>query len=362
MLTKLKVENYKSLRNIEIELGKFNVLIGANASGKSNFLDCLAFLSETIGRGNINKAFEARGGFERIIFGGETKNNIKIFSEFLLDRELFQYTLSVGSGGIIEEGLVVGNKKTLISRTSPRKGYIIGEGDKLREVGSNANASLVFQERNEPSIQKVYQYLISWKLYQFITSDMRKVLPARKSFDLGKTGDNLALVLLSLNNERRKVFHKVEDILKQGIAEIDELQSPLTDDGQTYIALREKGFERAFDYYQLSDGTLKLLAYITAIALEESKLVCFEEPENFIHHRLLELLVEILRKSDKQVLLSTHSPYFVDFVQPEEVIVLNKEGNETKVQRIENPEKLREVLREIGLGELWHSGEIGGIP
>lgn len=143
---------------------------------------------------------------------------------------------------------------------------------------------------------------------------------------------------------------------------MEELLTPLTAGGQTFIALREKGFVQDFNYYQLSDGTLKLLAYITAVSLPEPQLLCFEEPENFVHSRLLELIVEILKKSEKQVLLSTHSPYLVDFVQPEDVIVVEKKETETTIRRIREPEKLREALKEIGLGELWYSGQLGGVP
>lgn len=140
--------------------------------------------------------------------------------------------------------------------------------------------------------------------------------------------------------------------------------TPLTEDGQTFVALRGKGFEQVLDYYQLSDGTLKLLSYITALALAEPNLVCFEEPENFIHARLLKLLVEILKESEKQVILSTHSPYLVDSVEPEDVIVVEKEGNETKVSRVENAKELKKRLEdlELGFGEYYYSGAIGGVP
>ena len=97
------------------------------------------------------------------------------------------------------------------------------------------------------------------------------------------------------------------------------------------------------------------------MALAEQRLVCFEEPENFIHPELLGALVEVLKKSDKQVILSTHSPYFVDFVEPNDIRVVEKEEGETKVSEVKNPDKLKEALKEMGLGELWYSGEIGGV-
>jgi len=191
---------------------------------------------------------------------------------------------------------------------------------------------------------------------------MRRMYPARKKLILDKNGGNLAQVLLSLHNERPKIFDKIENMLEQAIPQIDELLTPLTDDGQSYVSIKEKGFDSPFDYFQLSDGTLKLLAYITAIASEEANVVCFEEPENFIHPRLFELLVEVLKKSDKQIILSTHSPYLVDWVELEDVIIVEKKENETVTSRIKDGDKLKRHLKEMGLGELLYSGEVGGVP
>ena len=140
------------------------------------------------------------------------------------------------------------------------------------------------------------------------------------------------------------------------IPEIDELLTPLTEDGKTYIAIKEKGFEEKFDYKQISDGTIVLLAYITAINLG-SGLVCFEEPENFVHPHLLKNLVNILRDGN-QVIISTHSPYFLDWVEPEELIIVEKEEGKTKARRLkgEEVEIVKKSLEEgITLGEYYFS-------
>ncbi|RZN37998.1 MAG: hypothetical protein EFT35_05345 [Methanophagales archaeon ANME-1-THS] len=167
-----------------------------------------------------------------------------------------------------------------------------------------------------------------------------------------------------MHNERPKTFDKIENMLKQAIPQIDELLTPLTEGGETYVAMREQGFDSANDYFQVSDGTLKLLAYITAIATEEANVVCFEEPENFVHPRLFELLVEIFKRSDKQIILSTHSPYLVDWVEPEDVIIVEKKDQETVASRIKDGDKLMKRLEERGLslGEYWYGGGLGGNP
>ncbi len=353
MIKKLTVKNYKSLKDIELELGKFNVLIGPNASGKSNLLDCLAFISE-IAQGTVDGSLTGRGGYERVVFGGE-KENVGLSIDFTRDNETAQFFISISDKGIDEERLSIGDVVEIDRHLNDiKKRLDTGEYEK---VGADTWIAAIYYYS-----LKNKEYLSSWRLYNFITSEMRHTDSAKRNLILDKNGGNLAQVLLSLHNERPKTFDKIEDMLKQAIPQIDELLTPLTEDGKTYVAIREKGFDSPFDYFQVSDGTLKLLAYITAITANEPKLICFEEPENFIHPRLFELWVEILKRSDKQIILSTHSPYLVDWVDPEDVIIVEKKGQETVTSRIRESDKLRGHLEEMGLGELTYSGEVCGVP
>jgi predicted ATPase len=358
MIKKLKIKNYKSLKDVELELKKFNVLIGPNASGKSNLLDCLAFVSE-LTTDNVYRDLETRGGYERVIFGGG-KEKIEISFEFVLDDKASEFFISLSGSGIVEEDLSIEGEK-IIERP-------LGKMAKMLVSAPSGTVYVKSEIGNWDSAIKEYpeirDYLTAWRSYNFMTSEMRRKDSAKKNLILEKTGRSLAQVLLSLHNERPKTFDKIEEILTQAIPQIDELLTPLTEEGNTYIAVREKGFDSPFDYFQVSDGTLKLLAYITAIAIEEANVVCFEEPENFIHPRLFELLVEVLKKSDKQIILSTHSPYLVDFVEPEDVIIVEKKDKETVTSRIVDGVKLKERLAELGLalGEYWYGGGLGGNP
>ncbi len=93
MIKKLKVKNYKSLKNVERDLDKFNVLIGPNASGKTNLLDCLAFISE-FAQGNVDGSLIGRGGYEHVVFSGE-KENIELFIDFVLNSVASKYSISI---------------------------------------------------------------------------------------------------------------------------------------------------------------------------------------------------------------------------------------------------------------------------
>jgi len=339
LLKELRAKNYKSLKDLRLEFGKFNVLIGPNASGKSNIMDCLAFLSGLAKDHAVSSLLIERGGFDHVAFGGEAEE-IRLGIRAKINGGDFSYEITITEATWHE----------LLKKPS---GIVSAEHDhntlstRLREVPELAN------------------FISSWAFYSFLTSSMRTRLPVKRSLRLEPDGSNLAQVLMTLVHEEPKVYRRVEEALRQAIPEVEELLTPLTEDGKTYIAVREKGFTKPFDYHQLSDGTLKLLAYITAASLPGTELICFEEPENFIHPHLLEMLVDLLKKCDKQVILATHSPLLVDLAEPEDVIIVEKnEEGATVAKRIEDPDELRRKLNElgVGLGDYWSSGALGGVP
>lgn len=216
MIKKLKAKNYKSLKGVQIELRKFNVLIGPNASGKSNLLDSLAFLSDTI-QGDIReKAINPRGGAGVITFAGEEAVELSI--DFV-DKEGLRpsnYLLSLHKEEVKGEKLRIQEERA-IDRTKEYVKVLFEDG-RILDQGMDIHRTTVSAYGGEhyPLIQKFREYLSSWKSFQFITQEMRKNLPAQKTFTLERSGANLAQVLLSLHTERPKLFSKVEETLKQG--------------------------------------------------------------------------------------------------------------------------------------------------
>ena len=361
MLERLEVRNYKSLRAVNVRFEQFNVLVGLNASGKSNIIDCLSLVSESLQVfGNISQILERRGGFKHVVFQGEEEFDVKV--AFSVGKNKCEYYMKVTEGEIEERWLKINGREFIEERRYVGGKYL---KEDYSEVGfSGAWRSLtVGYPKCAKEISECLDYLSKWYFYSFSTPEIRGRLPVKKSFTLERDGSNLAQVLLSLRTERPKIFAEIEEMLKLAIPGVEELLTPLTEEGETFVAVREKGFEHPFDYYQLSDGTLRLLAHITALNLD-AELVCFEEPENFVHPYLLRLLVEVLKKGGKQVILSTHSPYFLDFVEPEDLIIVEKKRGETKVRRIEDEEeknRVRKLLEDgIPLGEVYYSGALSG--
>ena len=110
MLSKLNVKNYKSLADFEMELGKFNVLIGPNNSGKSNIFDCLFFLAETMDAG-FGDVVRKRGGYDHIVYGGEEEKEVRMNIIASVDSKEFNYGISFWKSENIEERLTLKEKE-----------------------------------------------------------------------------------------------------------------------------------------------------------------------------------------------------------------------------------------------------------
>ncbi|RZN37997.1 MAG: DUF2813 domain-containing protein [Methanophagales archaeon ANME-1-THS] len=188
MMTKLKVQNYKSLKNVELELDKFNVLIGPNASGKSNLLDCLAFLSE-IAQKRIDESLNKRGGYEHVAFWGE-KGNIELSINFILGTKASNYLISMSDKGVVKEELSIGGKQVMERNLKETKILVSPDTEGYSSVGltpwSSAIAYSEIMARDE--YKKAIEFLINWKAYNFITSEMRRTYSAKRNLILDKNG------------------------------------------------------------------------------------------------------------------------------------------------------------------------------
>jgi len=369
MLTKLKVKNYKSLADFEVDLHHFNVLIGPNNSGKSNILDCLTFLSD-IAKIRVPDAFGKRGGYDHVVFGGKVDEEMRIIVTEFEKTVKREYSVAFRDGRLAEEKLTVtegGEVMTLIKGSGGSGHYFDEKEEKLMEYSYGWDITALSTLRDFKRHHRMLNFakeIEKWKVYHFVPFEMRQASPAAKKFDPGYKGEEAARTLHSLLSEYLSSFTEIEDTLKSAISEIENLLSPLTYDGKTYIAMKEKEFKNPFDYHQISDGTLRFLAHLMVILSPKSELpslACFEEPENFVHPRLLQLLVDVLKKGKTQVIVTTHSPYLVDFVEPEDLIVIEKKEGKTVAKRFSKKE-LRKFLEDFSLGELWYTGKIGGVP
>jgi len=373
MLVEIKAENFLSFRKVDIALGMFNVFIGRNASGKSNFVKLLRFIGLLAHQGgDVNKAMVelgynlARGKKVSDIAYGRREKSIAIELQFKLNETDYRYSIIVDAyEGYISSEILRADGIILVERTDPTKyRYITDKSLSQYSACSREGLALAYASSHEDCdkrVRTVQSYLSSWAFYNFNPSVMRDVSSIGLSESLSYDGRNLPQVLHTLLTTKRRVFQKVEELLKMVVPEMEELLTPPIGSNEVKIAAREKGFEEPFDPEQISDGTLRLLAFITALALP-NPLVGFEEPENCVHPDLLSSLVELIRVSGKQVIMTTHSPYLLNYVKPEEVYLMAKVRGATVVKHLASHEEIDIVKKylELGgsLGEAWISGII----
>ena len=160
-------------------------------------------------------------------------------------------------------------------------------------------------------------------------------------------------------------FEHLKDLVRVVVPEIEDLYTPLNEQGAAYARVRERGLTMHVPLWALSDGTIHTLAILTALLTPDpAPVMCFEEPENFVHPRVLDVLVEAFREASEsaQILISTHSPYLLNLLDPKDVVVVEKAEGATIAKPATKMTGLTDALGALGLGEAWYSGAIGGVP
>ncbi len=385
MIKRLRVRNYLSLKDVDLELGGRNVLVGPNMSGKSNLIDCCRFLTTMVTSG-LKKAFLDRGGFQEVVWkgGNESQISIALIAEVPIDengrKKVYDYEISIiGSA----TGLITVETETLKVKTRNSVKTLIdlknGRGKVLNEDGTPAfrhpgDPTRSVLEFNVPGWEGtlVKTFISIWRFYRLIPALMKQANAATSQSFLNEGGDNLSSWLMTLQSHP-EAFQRIRQVATDALPDLNEILTPPTQFATTYVTTQEKGLKGSINIWRMSDGELAFLALLSLIfaPLElGSPLFCIEEPETHLHPKLLETLVEVLtqRQSEfgsraAQLITTTHSPYLVDKVNLNELIVVEKANGATKFTRPASKKHLKELLEreELGLGELWYSGALGGI-
>jgi predicted ATPase len=211
---------------------------------------------------------------------------------------------------------------------------------------------------------KFREILEKIEVYNFDPGKLRQKVKIGKVTKLNSDGSNLSAAIHFLRNKDREAYEELESLLKSAVPEIKYLETPPTEQGEANLEIVEENLNKRIDLSEMSDGILWLLAHIYVfLSPKPPSLVCFEEPSSFVHPRILQILVNIFKSVDAQVIVTTHNPFFVNLVEPEDLIIFEKVEGKTRCKRIENPEEMKKrIIKDIPLGEIWYSGEIGGVP
>lgn len=380
----LSVKNYRALRDVELKkITPLTVFLGPNGSGKSTLFDVFAFLAECFTVG-LRSACDKRGRFKEL----QTRGSHGSIEFELKYRErpgtpIITYHLAINEG---TKGAYVDTEWLQWRRASRGRpfrflhfqqgaGRVIAgetpeEGDE-RIDGRLDDASMLAvstleQLARHPRVSALRRFITGWHLSYLSADATRGVTEAGLQERLSETGDNLPNVIQYLKERHPKHLDKILSILSNRIPRLEKVDTELMMDGRLLLQIKEVPFEEPISAEFASDGMLKMLSFLTLLyAPEPPQLIGIEEPENYLHPRLLNGLVEEYSEALglSQLMIATHSPYFVNGLRAEEVWVLyrDKQGF-TVCKRVSEMLGIKDFL-EAGakLGYLWMEGffEVG---
>lgn len=417
----IRIKNFRVLRDITLgklwnlqkaePLAPMTAVIGKNGVGKSSLFDAFGFLADCLKSG-VEEACDlrGRGGFQRVrsqgqqgpiefeIYYKEEGNARPITYELAVNEDAtgrpyvqrerlrqrrikqkhgwpFSFLVLNDGKGVAWKGEQEGHKideaKSKIDimelirsvedmeKEESRETEIV-ELEDFRKLGIATLGSL----KQHPRISAFRRFIEGWYLSYF-TPDAARSLPlAGPQKHLNIHGDNLGNVVQFMEREHPKKFQAILARIAAKIPGIQKIDTDKTADGRLLLRFNDKGFNDPFYAQQMSDGTLKVFAYL--LLLEDPApppFLCIEEPENGLYHKLLESLAEEFRshatgqKGSSQIFITTHQPYFVDALSPEEVWILEKgEDGFSNVKRVSDIDLVENMVKEgLPLGGLWYS-------
>jgi len=416
-----RIKNYGVLKDITLgklwnmqkaqPLSAMTAVIGKNGVGKSSLFDAFGFLAECLKNG-VEEACDARGrgGFERIVSQGERGpiEFVVYYKESPSARPItYELTISLddsrrpyvqkerlrqrrkgqkhgwpfsflmlneGKGVVwkgesegeqVDEGKEEMDLLDLVERFLERERKEESRDSESVELEDNRKLGIATlgSLKQHPRISAFRKFIEGWYLSYFTPDAARSLPMAGPQKHLNIHGDNLGNVVQFMEREHPKRFQSILDRIAAKIPGIERIDTDKTADGRLLLRFNDKGFEDPFYAQQMSDGTLKIFAYL--LLLEDPTpppFLCIEEPENGLYHKLLESLAQefrehAIRKGGSQVFITTHQPYFVDALEPEEVWVLEK-GNDgfATIKRASEDTIVKNMVAEgLPLGGLWYS-------
>lgn len=378
-LTNLEATRYRSLKHVDVSLASMNVLIGANASGKSNVLDALRFLAEGVRAKEFWFAVAARGGLSHLAWKDGIPDPIKLTATFV-DDDGCRYSWAVDlipemqRFGLHEQMFKFDREgsSTHIMESQGGKVWWWSAQAKNNRVSlklSSASCALAAAGADESfPARRVAEFVERWGFFDPSPPLLRRAAETTAGDRLDTHGGNLAARLYAIRNSHNgeRILTRIVTATRH-ILGVPESIDPRVDeyDGEVYFLLKESGLVDSILQSGVSSGTLRMLAFMTALFGEtDSSLVGIEEPENHVHPSALKGLAEYLREASErvQIIVTTHSPILLDCLPtPEEVAIVRRTADGTSIVREENPQGVRRALEESGfsLGELHESMGFG---
>jgi predicted ATPase len=391
-LESIHLKNFKSFRNATMEdLPPLCVVVGANGTGKTTLFKVFGFLKHCM-RFNARKAVQHEGGFREILSrGAEPNESVYIEIKFRLNiagvDRLVTYSIELGErrGKVVVLHEVLRYKRGRYGSPYHFLDFRMGQGYAIRNE-EDFNKPDEDLDREEQTVQpdtlaiaglgqferfraaNAFKTLIeNWHISDFHINEARGSKEIVGEDDhLSATGDNLQLVARNIAENHAEVFETIKQKMRERVPGVRDVNHKVTEDGRLILQFHDGAFKDPFVDRYVSDGTIKMFAYLVLLYDPEPRpLLCVEEPENQLYPTLLFELAEEFRdyaRRGGQVMVSTHSPDFLNALELDEVFWLTKEEGYTRIHRARDDEQLAAFMAEGDqMGFLWKSGLFAGV-
>lgn len=375
----LEIENFKSIAHINLKhLDVLSVFVGNNGAGKTAIFDTMRFIRECVVNRTISLPLNRRGGFNdllrrnaetpvigfKLVVSGKKDPEHKL--TYILRIEQTDSAAYVGKEDLTETrkvGRKYENFKIISYRAG--KGYIADPKKEKRELQNTDIALGKLGEFSEYKLANAFRnYVANWYFADFFVNTMRD-----ESLDLVDTSKlredcrNLREVLL-VQQENSEAYKKVVKTMNLCIADIQNIGA--TKQGnKTHLQISDTHFKNPFSELSVSDGTLKLLAYITLLAQSEKiSFLMVEHPETHIYSETLSILFELFESAafeGLQTFLSTHSSDFIKNVNSESVVIVAKKNGIINATKMGSNKPLQKYVSSVGISEAWRDGGLFSI-
>ena len=380
-ITTLKVKNFRALRDVELkDLTPLTVLLGPNGSGKSTVFDVFAFLAECFEFG-LRRAWDKRGRARELKSRGAEGPVVIEIKYREPGYSLITYHLAVDEKNnkpvVVEEWLhwrrhSYGKPFRFLDYKEGAGRVVTGEmpdAEDRRVEAPLKSADLLAvntlgQLADHPRVAGLRDFIVGWYVSYLSAADMRGRAEAGPQERLSRTGDNLPNVIQYLKERHPRRLDEIFVALRKRVPRIESVLSEAMADGHLLLQIKDAPFADPVLARFASDGTLKMLAYLVVL-LDPAPppFIGIEEPENFLHPRLLHGLAEECRQAAArtQLLATTHSPYLLNALQPEEARALWRDDNGfTRATRLSDIGRVKSFMEEgAALGDLWMEGHFG---
>lgn len=375
----IKVTGFRSLADVTVPLGRLTVLVGPNGSGKTNVLNVLRLLGSTI-RFDLPRAIADFGGFEHVLRADGKATTVKIEVEALVtahasDRAPDRYTLTVSQA---RSGALRRIEEFTFKRVSGRgrritvNGSTITIGGRRLELADDQTTGLSTLPRLAQGAEGIDEFAAFISAIRVLEPDVAAARAPSRLYraSLAEDASNVADALFRLREIDGQGFRDLQRDVQRCLPGLTAVQfsTPGGSARNVVIQLQEKGLSVPIDLADASFGTVRLLTLL--VALHEPNpppFTAIEEVDHGLHPYALDVVVDALRSASErtQLLVATHSPTFVNRLEPDELVVCDRDAESgASIIPAMTTKVIAEAVKksDLRLGELWFSGAVGGVP